>query len=123
MSLAAAHAQVQLGFELKLTPLDERSVRIQFSDGEEAAEGLMPEWIYTGQDHDVHTRVRTAENGTTLMSTSLMSVEADPAAGTVTVRNAEGECVFRATGHSLEPAPLDGHALYRATLTADSPDA
>ena len=92
MSLAAAHAQVQLGFDggtLKLTPLDERSVRIQFSDGEEAAEGLMPEWIYTGQDHDVHTRVRTAENGTTLMSTSLMSVEADPAAGTVTVRNAE----------------------------------
>ena len=125
MSLAAAHAQVQLGFDggtLKLTPLDERSVRIQFTGGEEVTEGLIPEWIYTGQDRDVHTRVRTAENGTTLMSTSLMSVEADPAAGTVTVRNAEGECVFRATGHSLEPAPLDGHALYRATLTADSPE-
>lgn len=122
LPFAGAQAQVQLDFgdgTLRLTPLDGRSVRIQYGTDDDM-QGPFPEWIYLGHEDKVRYSAKTRD-GVTVVTMPQMSVEADPAASTLTVRNAAGETVFRATGHSLEPATLDGMQLYRATLEADSP--
>lgn len=121
--LLGIHAQVQLDFAdgaLRLTALDERSVRIQYCDKEGSAD-LLPEWIYLDADRKIPAAT-TVENGVTVLSTPAMRVEADPATGTVSIMDASGKRVFRATGHSLEPTDLDGMRLYRASLHAESPD-
>ena len=102
---------------LNLTALQEDAVRIRYTDGTQLT---MPEMVY----EPVKTSVRLKKNsadGKTVFSTKEMTITVDTQDKVVTIADACGKVVFKATGHELKEASVQGEATREATLTLDSP--
>ena len=102
---------------LNLTALQEDAVRIRYTDGTQLT---MPEMVY----EPVKTSVRLKKNsadGKTVFSTKEMTITVDTQDKVVTIADACGKVVFKATGHELKKASVQGEATREATLTLDSP--
>lgn len=105
---------------LRLTLMSENALRVQYSEGEGRE---LPEWIYLPEAgiHPVKHKCRE-QGGAALIETAAMSVCVDSEAHLLTVYNAEGEEVFRATAHDLQPSTVQGEPTYVAQLQMESPD-
>ena len=102
---------------LTLTALQEDAVRVQYVEGEVRP---MPEMVYEQTKAKARLK-KTVEEGRTTYSTKGMTVTVDPSAGTVSIADASGKEVFKATGHDLKEAQVQGEATREATLTLASP--
>ena len=102
---------------LTVTPLQDNAVRIRYAEGEMRD---MPELVYEDSDKKVRCKVRE-EAGKTVFQMDKMCLTVDPAAQTVTARNADGETVFTATAHELKAAQVQGEATREARLEIASP--
>lgn len=117
---AAAQTPVVLPWEggsLQLLPLGENGVRIRYCREHKLD---LPEWIYVDPPAAVSFR-RTDRAGQTLLELKALTLCADPAQGTLVVRNRAGDEVFRATRHTLTDISVAGTEAYAAELTAVSP--
>ena len=102
---------------LNLTALQDDAVRIRYTEDTPLT---MPEMVY----EPVKTSVRLKKNsadGKTVFSTKEMTITVDPQDKVVTIADACGKVVFKATGHELKEASVQGEATLEATLTLDSP--
>ena len=102
---------------LNLTALQDDAVRIQYTDGTELT---MPEMVYEPVKSHIRLK-RTSVDGKTMFSTKGMTITVDPQDKVVTIADSEGKEVFKATGHELKEASVQGEATREATLTLDSP--
>ena len=102
---------------LNLTALQDDAVRIQYTDGTELT---MPEMVYEPVKSTVRLK-RTSADGKTVFSTKGMTITVDPQGKVVTIADADGKEIFKATGHELKEAAVQGEATREATLTLDSP--
>lgn len=101
---------------LTLTAIQDDAVRIRYAEGEMRP---MPEMVYEASK-PVRLE-KSEEDGKTVFSTNAMAITIDPDSETVQVADAEGKVVFKATGHELKAAQVQGEATREATLTLDSP--
>lgn len=102
---------------LNLTALQDDAVRIRYTEDTPLT---MPDMVY----EPVKTSVRLKKNsadGKTVFSTKEMTITIDPQDKVVTIADACGKVVFKATGHELKEASVQGEATLEATLTLDSP--
>lgn len=102
---------------LSLSALQEDAVRIRYIEGEVRD---MPEMVYE-QSASVKLKKASAD-GKTVFSTARMAITVDPEADVVTIADASGKEVFKATGHELKEATVQGETTREATLTLDSPE-
>ena len=102
---------------LNLTALQDDAVRIQYTDG---STPTMPEMVYEQTKAAVKLQ-KTVEDGKTVFSTGKMTVKIYTDDNIITVSDANGKEVFKATGHELKEASVQGEATREATLTLDSP--
>ncbi len=119
VSACAPKAQsIQFGEgTLTLTALQDDAVRIQYAEGEK---GGMPEMVYEQTEAQVALK-KTVTEGKTVFSTDRMAITIDPETNTVRIADADGKEVFKATGHELKEAQVQGEATRQATLILDSP--
>ena len=102
---------------LTLTAIQDDAVRVQYSEGEVRE---MPEMVY---EKTRPVKMKKVMEGTVaVFSTEKMTVSVDAAEGVVTVADASGKEVFKATGHELKDAQVQGEATREATLTVASPE-
>ena len=102
---------------LNLTALQEDAVRIQYIEGQA---GTMPEMVYEQTKASIRLK-KSTDGDRTVFSTDKMSITVDTEAKVVTVSNAEGKEVFKATGHQLKDTQVQDGATRVATLTIESP--
>ena len=100
---------------LKVTALTPTAFRIQY---EEQALPELPEWIYV-TDTPSPLKKQVANGVTTLTTKAGISLVAD--GQTVTIKDAAGVTVFRATAHTLQASTIADRSTYVATLQMDSP--
>lgn len=97
--------------------LTENAARIQYAEGNR--ENPLPEWIYEKSD-GVKGRKKVQGDITTL-KTRQMTIAVNTRLHTVSVLNQQGETVFTATSHQLQPATVAGETTAQATLVFESP--
>lgn len=102
---------------LTLTAIQDDAVRIQYAEGEVRE---MPEMVYE-KARPVKMK-KAIEGSVAVFSTERMIVTVDAAGGIVAVADASGKEVFKATGHELKEAQVQGEATREATLTIASPE-
>ena len=102
---------------LTLTAIQDDAVRVQYSEGEVRE---MPEMVYE-KTRPIKMKKAT-EGSVAVFSTAKMTITVDAAEGIVTVADASGKEVFKATGHELKDAQVQGEATREATLTIASPE-
>ena len=102
---------------LTLTAIQDDAVRIRYTEGEVRD---MPEMVYEQTEAEAALK-KTTEGGKTIFSTGAMTITVDPADGTVSISDAAGKEVFKATGHELKASQVQGEATREATLTMESP--
>ena len=102
---------------LTLTAIQDDAVRVQYSEGEVRE---MPEMVYE-KTRPIKMKKAT-EGSVAVFSTAKMTITVDTAEGIVTVADASGKEVFKATGHELNDAQVQGEATREATLTIASPE-
>ena len=102
---------------LTLTAIQDDAVRIQYAEGEVRE---MPEMVYE-KARPVKME-KAIEGSVAVFSTEKMTVSVDTEGGIVTVADASGKEVFKATGHELKDAQVQGEATRQATLTIASPE-
>ena len=102
---------------LNLTALQDDAVRIQYKDG---SVQTMPEMVYEQTKAAVNLQ-KSVEEGKTVFSTGKMTITVYTDDNIITVSDANGKDVFKATGHELKEASVQGEATREATLTLDSP--
>ena len=103
---------------LNFTALQEDAVRIQYH---ECSQGQMPEMVYEQRKAAARLK-KSVEGGMTVFSTERMSIVVDTEAQVITISDAEGKEVFKATGHQLKESQVQGEATCVATLTLESPE-
>ena len=102
---------------LTLTAIQDDAVRIQYAEGEVRE---MPEMVYE-KARPVKMK-KAMEGAVAVFSTEKITVSVDTEGGIVTVADASGKEVFKATGHELKDAQVQGEATREATLTIASPE-
>ena len=102
---------------LTLTAIQDDAVRIRYTEGEVRD---LPEMVYEETKAKASLK-KTSEEGRTVFSTAAMTITVDNAEGTVSIADAEGKEVFKATGHELKASQIQGEATREASLTLDSP--
>ena len=102
---------------LTLTAIQDDAVRIQYAEGEIRE---MPEMVYE-QTRPVKMN-KVTEGCRTVFSTDRMTINVCQKNNIVTIFDAEGKQVFKATGHELKDAQVQGEATREATLTIASPE-
>ncbi|MBQ6799994.1 MAG: hypothetical protein IJP08_02650, partial [Bacteroidaceae bacterium] len=105
---------------LRLKVMTENAVRVQYIEGEGRE---LPEWIYLPEagEGKVKHKLKQMEGGVTQVETPAMSILIDGGAQTLTVSNAQGEEVFKATSHQLQAGTVQGEPTYSARLQMESP--
>ncbi|MBQ8190876.1 MAG: DUF5110 domain-containing protein [Bacteroidaceae bacterium] len=105
---------------LRLKVMTENAVRVQYIEGEGRE---LPEWIYLPEagEGKVKHKLKQMEGGVTQVETPAMSILIDGGAQTLTVNNAQGEEVFKATSHQLQAGTVQGEPTYSARLQMESP--
>lgn len=101
---------------LTLTPLQDNTVRIRYSEGEVKE---LPEWIYTEPVGKVKCK-KTVKGGKTVFRFDDMTVTAGD--GKVEVMDKEGRTIFSALSHELENASVQGEPTRKAKLEINSPE-
>lgn len=105
---------------MNLTIMAENALRVQYSEGEGRD---LPEWIYLPEAGNEKVRYKSKRQGElTLIETSSMTIRVDNGAKTLTVDNARGEEVFKATSHQLQISTVQGEPTYNARLQMESPE-
>ena len=102
---------------LNLTALQDDAVRIQYTDG---SVQTMPEMVYEQTKASVNLQ-KNIEEDKTVFCTEKMTITVYTDDNIITVSDASGKEVFKATGHELKEASVQGEATREATLTLDSP--
>ena len=102
---------------LSFSALQDDAVRIRYTEGEVRD---MPEMVY---EQAATARLKKAStDGKTVFSTARMTITVDSETEVLTIADASGKEVFKATGHDLKDATIQGEATRKAPLTLDSPE-
>ena len=100
-----------------MTALQDDAVRIRYAEGEVRP---MPEMVYCRTEAGVRLK-KSKEGCRTVLSTDRMTIRNCHRNNIVTIFDEEGRQVFKATGHELKDATVQGEATCEATLTLASP--
>lgn len=120
--LAGGANDIEMPFQqgmLRLHIMAGNAVRVQYIEGEGRE---LPEWIYlpdAGKDKVQYTHRQTGDE--TTIETSDMTIRVDGGKHTLTVSNAEGEEVFKATAHQLQASTVQGEPTWCAEVRMESP--
>lgn len=105
------------GDTLRMFPLTDNAVRIQFRKG---LSRKLPEWVYV---NTVCPQYKVKENEKTVeVRLKQMKVICDKQSGRLTFWNAKGEKVVSELATKLDAAVVQGENTYRAELHIDSPE-
>lgn len=120
--LAGGANDIEMPFQqgmLRLHIMAGNAVRVQYIEGEGRE---LPEWIYlpdAGMDKVQYKHRQTGDE--TTIETSDMTIRVDGGKHTLTVSNAEGEEVFKATAHQLQASTVQGEPTWCAEVRMESP--
>ena len=100
---------------LRLKVMSPNALRVQYLEGEGRE---LPEWIYLpgAGEGKVKYKLKKQEGGVTQIETSEMNIRVDGGKQTLTVNNAQGKEVFKATSHQLQAGTVQGEPTYNARL-------
>lgn len=120
--LAGGVNDIEMPFQqgmLRLHIMAGNAVRVQYIEGEGRE---LPEWIYlpdAGKDKVQYKHCQTGDE--TTIETPDMTIRVDGGKHTLTVSNAEGEEVFKATAHQLQASTVQGEPTWCAEVRMESP--
>ena len=105
---------------LRLRVMTENTLRVQYLEGEGRK---LPEWIYLPEagEGKVKYELKREDVRVTRIETPRMNILIDGGKQTLTVNNAQGKEVFKATSHQLQAGTVQGEPTYNARLQIESP--
>lgn len=105
------------GDTLRLLPLADNAVRVQYKKGESRK---LPEWVYVGTSCPQY---KVKENKETVeVQLEQMSVICEKLSGRLTFLNKKGQKIVSEIDTKLSPAVIQGENTYCAELHIDSPE-
>lgn len=102
---------------LRVIPLQENAVRIQYQEGEM---GKLPEWMYVNQTETPRYK-QSEKNGITTLKLKAMSLKVNRNTGEIFIENAEGKTIMHTLQHELKAGKVQEENTRHAKLLIDSP--
>lgn len=107
---------------LTLRVLSDNAVRIKYYNTEaEVGKSQLPEWVYINEGEGKTKLTTTEKADIATLATESMKVTVDKKSGVLTISNAEGVEVFKATSHELEASKVQELSTYISSLTIATP--